>query len=393
MNDNDNTSPLKERGTKLRDHVSKAAVADGGTCRERGHKSLMYKSMSLFLICAAAVFLITAPLFYFLTKHFYAEDMIDIIESVKSGHGIPPLDLERDIMEGLMLQYLLTCVVIAFSLFITLRFVTRRLWQPFDDTLRKTESFRLAQSDVPTFANTDIREFASLNSSIERLMRKDKETFRIQKEFTENASHELQTPLAVIRGKLDLLMQENLSKRQMLLLADINRQTIRIGNLNRNLLLLAKIDNAQYLTTEEIDLENVVSAIIPMCEVFGRDVFIRFNDNAAHHKFMIRANETLLESMLKNLIVNAIRNTAAGGEITIVTQDGLLTVSNPSADGVPLDRDKLFMRFNTTGTHGSGNGLGLAIVKAICDFHGWKVEYVFEKNMHKFKVDFNRISQ
>lgn len=121
-----------------------------------------------------------------------------------------------------------------------MRFITHRLWLPFDDTLQKTEQFNLAQSAVPQFQKTEIKEFARLNNSLAKLMQKDKEIYRIQKEFTENASHELQTPISIIRSKLDLLMQEELDERSMSLVSDLYDLNTRMEHLNRNLLLLAK---------------------------------------------------------------------------------------------------------------------------------------------------------
>lgn len=166
--------------------------------------------------------------------------MIDIIEAVQLGTSIPHIDLERDIMVGMMLQFLLIFLVLSLALFIMMRFITHRLWLPFDDTLQKTEQFNLAQSAVPQFQKTEIKEFARLNNSLAKLMQKDKEIYRIQKEFTENASHELQTPISIIRSKLDLLMQEELDERSMSLVSDLYDLNTRMEHLNRNLLLLAK---------------------------------------------------------------------------------------------------------------------------------------------------------
>lgn len=112
-------------------------------------KSLLSKSLSQFALCTTVIFMLTAPLFYLLAKHFYAEDMIDIIEAVERRQSIPPLDLEQDIMAGMMIQFLLIFLVVSLSLFITMRFITRRLWQPFDDTLQKAEQFNLEQDDLP----------------------------------------------------------------------------------------------------------------------------------------------------------------------------------------------------------------------------------------------------
>ena len=98
------------------------------------------------------------------------------------------------------------------------------------------------------------------------------------------------------------------------------------------------------------------------------------------------ANPVLLECMLKNLIVNAIRHSASGGGVRVTVGDSGITVSNESADGTPLDTATVFHRFRTGDVRQKGNGLGLAIVKAVCDFHGWTVEYRFETGHHVFAV-------
>ena len=349
-------------------------------------KSLLSKTLTLFACCAAVCFVLTAPLFYLLTKYFYAEDMMDIIEAVNQRQAIPPLDLEHDIIAGMMIQFLLIFAVITIALFITLRFATKRLWQPFDDTLQKVERFNLAKSDIPQFTKTDIREFTSLNRSLEQLMRKDKETYRIQKEFTENASHELQTPIAIIRSRLDLLMQENLNENEMNLVADLYNMTTRIGHLNRNLLLLAKIENAQYTTLQPVDVGGMIAESLPLYESLQNGTTLQMNDQRTDKSARTQANPVLLECMLKNLIVNAIRHSASGDEILIAVGDGYLAVSNPAANGKPLDGNTLFQRFHSGDARQKGNGLGLAIVKAICDFHHWTVEYRFEDGRHVFIV-------
>lgn len=245
--------------------------------------------------------------------------------------------------------------------------------------------FNLAQGDIP-FIATDIHEFARLNHSLEQLMRKDKETYRIQKEFTENASHELQTPLAVVRGKLDLLMQEELTESQARFVADLYGLTMRMGHLNRNLLLLAKIDNAQYTAMETVDVVAMLSESLPLYDTLRDGRALCLQDCRARRNSKLRANPVLLECMLKNLIVNAIRHSAYGGEVRVTVGDSGITVSNESADGTPLDTATVFHRFRIGDVRQKGNGLGLAIVKAVCDFHGWTVEYRFETGHHVFAV-------
>ena len=351
--------------------------------------SLLSKTLKQFVGCVAICFILTAPVFYLLTKYYYAEDMIDIIQAVSQGQGVPPIDLEQDIMAGMMIQYLLIFCVITIAMFITMRFATKKIWEPFDDTLQKAEQFNLAQSDIPLFADTDIEEFNRLNQSLERLMSKDKETYLIQKEFTENASHELQTPLAIIRSKLDLLMQEELGEKEMKLVSDLYQLTMRMGHLNRNLLLLAKIENAQYTTLQEVDVADMVSESLPLYEALQDSTTLRLIANSLHLK--VQANPVLLECLLKNLIVNAIRHSPSKGEIQLIVGDNQLIISNESIDGKngkPLNAKTLFQRFRSGDNQQKGNGLGLAIVKAICDFHHWSIEYHFKDGKHQFIVHF-----
>ena len=315
------------------------------------------------------------------------QDMIDIIEAVQLGTSIPHIDLERDIMVGMMLQFLLIFLVLSLALFIMMRFITHRLWLPFDDTLQKTEQFNLAQSVVPQFQKTEIKEFARLNNSLAKLMQKDKEIYRIQKEFTENASHELQTPISIIRSKLDLLMQEELDERSMNLVSDLYDLNTRMEHLNRNLLLLAKIENSQYTEMEEVDLGSFIRESMPTYNVLHSDLNISFLDQRTCH-VVHNVNTILLSCLLNNLVVNAIRHTAAmNGEIRLLLCNSYFTVSNP-ADGVSLNARTLFQRFSSDDTKTSGNGLGLSIAKAICDYHGWRLQYVFEENHHVFSVHF-----
>lgn len=347
-------------------------------------KSLINKTLWQFLMCTAIIFALMTPLFYMLTKHFYAEDLIDVIQAVERGNQIPKLDLERDIMAGVMIQYFLTFLLLALAMFVTVRFITRRLWLPFDDTLSKAERFNLAQSDVPDFTPTDIVEFSRLNDSLGRLMQKNKETYRIQKEFTENASHELQTPLAVTRSKLDLLMQENLSQQQLELVSELYQLNTRMGHLNRNLLLLAKIENSQYNQYESIDLCAFIENLLPSYNLLKGNCPVMLDSESCPDS-TVKANPILLECLINNLVVNAIRHTDSGTILVSVSDTGCLEVSNPAAVG-PLDATEIFNRFRSGDSKTTGTGLGLAIVKAICDFHGWQIVYSFIGNRHSFKV-------
>lgn len=352
-------------------------------------RSLLSKTLMHFALCAAICFVLTAPLFYLLTKWFYAEDLIEIVEAVKERQMIPDIDLERDIVGGMMLQFMLIFIVITIALFVTMRLATKKLWHPFDDTLRKAEQFSLAQGSVPQFASTGIVEFARLNHTLEQLMLNAKHTYIAQKEFTENASHELQTPLAIVRTKLDLLMQGNLGEGEMRLVADLYELTMRMSRLNRNLLLLAKIENSQYADMQKVDVAAMIADAAPLYDALTDGTAIRLADLRSHAHACITANPVLLECLVKNLVVNAIRHSEAGADVELTLTDNSLTVSNAATGDKPLDAKALFRRFSTADAPHKGNGLGLAIVKAVCRFHHWDVAYRYELHRHLFVVKFN----
>ena len=133
-------------------------------------RSLMYKSLAQFIICVVILLLLATPLFYGLTKSFYAEDMIDVIEAVQVGKPIPSLDLEEDILHGIMIQFALITIVLGTAIVLMLRFISGRLWQPFDKTLEAIEHFKLENGTYPALPKSNVKEFNRLNKTLERLM-------------------------------------------------------------------------------------------------------------------------------------------------------------------------------------------------------------------------------
>ena len=339
-------------------------------------KSLMYKSLTQFIVCVAILLLLATPLFYWLTKSFYAEDIIDIIEAVQQGKPVPALDLEEDILHGIMIQFALIVTVLGVAIVLTMRFISGRLWQPFDKTLEAIEHFKLENGVCPQLAESDTKEFVRLNIALQRLMTDSLHSYRLQKEITENASHELQTPLAVFQSKLDLLLQQpELTERQAAIIQDLYKMNSRLSRLNRN----------QFSRTESVDVITVIKDLQPYLESLSGGLILKQNFSTA--SLPIKANRSLLESMVNNLVVNAVRHNKTSGEITVFLSDNRLMVSNTSDDAA-LDADQIFNRFYRPSEKTTGNGLGLSIVKAVCDYHGWKILYAYADGKHQFVVIF-----
>lgn len=189
------------------------------------------------------------------------------------------------------------------------------------------------------------------------------------------------------KPKLDLLLQQpELTERQTDIIQDLYQMNSRLSRLNRNLLLLAKMENNQFSRTESVDVITVIKELQPYLESLSGELVLKQNFSA--DSLPINANRSLLESMVNNLVVNAVRHNKSDGEITVSLSDNRLTVSNTSNEAA-LDENLIFNRFYRPLEKAEGNGLGLAIVKAVCDYHGWKISYAYTDGKHEFTVIFS----
>lgn len=348
-------------------------------------EKLINKTLTHFVVCVSVLLLLATPLFYVLVKNLYAEDILDLIEAIQRGKPMPNIDFEEDLLSGVMLQFVLIASILGIAIVFTLRFISKKLWKPFDDTLQAMETFRLEDNRPSDLPDCDITEFSRLNAVFNKLTADNLHSYRVQKEFTENASHELQTPLAVFQSKLDLLVQQpNLTEEQALIIQDLNLMCRRLARLNRNLLLLAKMDNGQFAMSK-VDLVKLIGELRPYFEALLGNITMK--EELLPASLLLNANKSLLESLLSNLVVNAVRHNKPQGEINLTLRNDSLVISNTS-DEAPLDEKQIFNRFFHSTANHHGNGLGLAIVKAICDYHAWCLKYDYKGNRHVFTITF-----
>jgi signal transduction histidine kinase len=276
-------------------------------------------------------------------------------------------------------------IVIVVGLLYLNRKLSTSIWKPFRDTLDQLKTFKLNSQNTLKFPISDTTEFEELNQSLYRLIERNISTYKTQKEFTENASHELQTPLAIIKNKLDLLLQDqDLTEKQYRIAEDMNRALTRSSRINKNLLLLAKIDNNQFDSSETISFDHLLHQSI---EILGEHIEqknISVQKEIAHN-VVVRGNSILTEILINNLILNAIRHTFPGGTINIHLNSSSFEISNSGME--KLKTDLLFKRFSKLSTDNSGSGLGLSIIQEISKFHHWNISYRFENNQHVFTVN------
>lgn len=265
------------------------------------------------------------------------------------------------------------------------RKLSRIIWDPFYIILDKLKKYQIDKDNSIDLPRSSTAEFRDLSSVISQLVNKNHEAFQSQKEFTENASHELQTPLAVIKGKIDMLMQTPLSEKQAELIYVMQDAASRMARLNRNLLLLAKIENQQFLEQESINLNTLVEKMVHQFQeqLDQKDLALNIDQTQT---IEITANSTMIEVLITNLFTNAIRYSPSKSTIIMTLKDGMFSIAN---QGEPLHNpDKIFDRFQRDAGTSHGSGIGLAIVKRICDNAGYSIQYQYREGKHLFKVNF-----
>ena len=254
-------------------------------------------------------------------------------------------------------------------LLITNRLILNRLWQPFYNIMKELRLFRLADNQDMPKLETNIDEFTELNAAVAEMAARAKLDYKDLKIFTENASHELLTPIAVINSKLDSLIQtENFSERQSKLLTDLYGAVSRLNRLNQSLLLLAKIENKLLHEQEKIDLKVLIEEKLNQFEEIFQEKNIKVK--ALLNEKEIYANPYLAEVLLNNLINNAIRHNYNDGEIVIELNSEKLVIQN-TGDEPELNSEKIFTRFHKS-SRSEGTGLGLTISKQICESYNFQ---------------------
>jgi two-component system, OmpR family, sensor kinase len=273
------------------------------------------------------------------------------------------------------------------GLFFINRKIAESVWTPFYNNLGILRKFSFEQSEPVMLQSSGIVEFEELNHTIEKLISKVHADYQQLKEFTENASHESQTPLAIIQSKLELLMQHTgLDEEQAALIESIGLAVQRLNKLNHALLLLAKIENRQYSAMEDLNLSEIVKNQIGQFTdlIEAREITLNMQ---VDKDIKMHGDHLLLDVLLFNLLNNAVKHNTPKGTISIRLSSAQLVISNL---GKPLtiEPDKLFERFYKADPSSGSLGLGLSIVRKICEVSGYQVSYLVVKNLHTITISF-----
>lgn len=295
--------------------------------------------------------------------------------------------LERDDMVEAMLWYLgalfllfLICTSIGIQL------VLKGVFRPLHRLLDWLHCIQPGKEVPPLDNPTRIREFRQLSDAALDMGNRSYKAYEEQKQFIENASHELQTPLAIVRGKVELLAEsEGMTEQQMEQLDEIYATLGRAVKLNKSLLLLSRIENGQYTEMEDVSVDEILDELLPDLMDIYEHKQVRLIRKREEQPFIIRCNHSLAQILVSNLVKNSLLHNREGGELQVLTTPTSLVIKNTG--DVPLDGEKLFRRFY----HGmdgkkDSTGLGLAIARSIALSSSLKLTYEWQDGMHTFRL-------
>ncbi|MFH1320354.1 MAG: HAMP domain-containing sensor histidine kinase [Bacteroidota bacterium] len=293
-----------------------------------------------------------------------------------------------DLIYGIIIIGVLLFGLLTLCFVIINRRISKSLWDPFYDILNKLKRYKLDDKREIAFNDTAIEEFNELNKVAGDMMFRIQNDYKNQKQFIDNVSHEIQTPLAVINATLEELIQyDNLTKKEMELIQSVNDTAAQLSKLNKSILLLSKIENRQFTDVENVKL---ISLIEDVSDGYTEQINSKYIKLSKEFKepLEIQMSPVLAEILINNLIQNSVRHNIKSGLINIKMVDSTLEIAN-TGEGLEAPAELMFEKFAKQSKAEDSTGLGLSIVKQICDLYGFGVTYEVKGHIHVLKVSFN----
>ncbi len=294
---------------------------------------------------------------------------------------IEKFDLKKSILGWIVFLY----VVLLLVIMILNILVFKRNMKPLYILLDWLDDYRLGNKNRPLKNPTEITEFSKLNEAVLQYSKRSEQLYEQQKLFIGNASHEMQTPLAICRNRLEMLMEdETLSEKQLNELAKTHHTLENLTRLNKSLLLLCKIENHQFVETTRTCFNDMVKLYLSDYEeVYAyRKISVEIKEEG---QYCVEMNESLASVLVTNLLKNSFVHNTDGGTIHIRINSDSLEISNTGAEKA-LDGERIFERFYQGEKKEGSTGLGLALVASICKVSGLSVRYLYRDGKHVFKI-------
>lgn len=293
---------------------------------------------------------------------------------------------EDELLEDLFLALIGLYVMLVISILAVNHLLLKKIWKSFHTILENLKEIKLGTSSQLKQINSPIDEFNILAKEVEKMLNRNEIIYSSQKQFIENASHELQTPLAISINKLELFAENNdLPDEQMMEIGKITDNLNRMTRLNKSLLMLSKIENQQFAEGENINFNDLILLLTDDYADLAefKKVKITITENERLYFIM---NKGLAIALISNLLKNALIHNHPGGFVNFIINKNDITISN-SGKNPPLNPELIFGRFYRHTTTNESTGLGLSIVKSIMNNYSITIEYLYPGN-HQFKILF-----
>ncbi len=300
---------------------------------------------------------------------------------------INPMVEKEELIERLLWNMVWLYAVLIITIILINNMVLQRLWKPFYSLLQQLQQFRLGSRQNLPEVDTKTKEFKDLQKSVGLLLNHNIEIYEQQKEFIGNASHELQTPLAIAMNKLELLIEkEDLKENHIQDIADTMHIVERLIRLNKSLLLLSKIENKQFLDEQPVEIHQIIQQGIQ--DLNEAAEFKKVNILVKKQtEIVFSMDPSLAEILIYNLLRNAIFHNIPQGKVVINIDRNKLSICN-TGNPTSLDKTQIFKRFYKFQPKKESTGLGLSIVKAVADLYKIDISYSYLKQNHCFTVKF-----
>ena len=294
---------------------------------------------------------------------------------------------QDDLFDSLLTVFLILTPLLLISLYFVNRSTAKQELRPFYRNLEKLKSFSLKEEKGFQLERTTVKEFKDLNETLEELISRAVSEYKLIIESSENLSHELQTPIAVIKSKLELLIQnEKLDPETAELISSIESQINRLSKINRSLILLMKLENKEMFETESVNLNELIEKHLEFSEDIIKKKSLSVNKNE-NDPLIINMNRALADILIGNLISNSCKHNYEGGQIEIETSNNHLVIKN-TGNQPGTDTGNLFNRFEKDDRASDSVGLGLSIVKQICNFYNFSISYIYSDPFHTIRINF-----
>jgi signal transduction histidine kinase len=295
-----------------------------------------------------------------------------------------------NLIQRITISSIIQLIVFILMIYILNRYIFSNVWSIFSSSMGRVEDYDIKSREKLTLPRSEIDEFEKLNSVLLEMVDRIQTDYLSLKELTANTSHEIQTPLAIINNKAEILLQsESLTEADMEIVDSIISTTARLSKLNQSLLLITKIENHQFEESEDIDMAEALEKYLDGLEALVNEG--RYKIVSSLKGGLVRINPVLLDVLVSNLLKNAIMHGTKGGDINLSYNDNILVVSN-TGEPFGFESERLFERFFKGSNKQGSSGLGLEIVRKICNYYRIDVAHSYLEGRHSFRIDFSKIS-